>query len=689
MSAAKQLNIFEQIDIFKELTLLTPNTELNIETKARLKTVTFKNFRTIHGQYEINLKDNINFITPYDMEQDFTMYNDIEDMLKILRGDMEYNDVVDYSLFAEENDKEIMVGVISENNNEESIFVRKKKYRGNDLYGKFKGMSKKGNPLYHKHDLSGYKKELKKSGLHKMALYPYDVPPLGRFIYTHNFNYLLVKIHDLDVEKLVSDTNELLNKYEIGCLIQYDEKQGYSMVELKKIPHKEGYWTPPSYNTTLFDLAMIIAIENQIENSVIVFSNKFGFRNLDGEELDKMMTMLKDNFTKQQVLILYHNPYDHEFGFQRDRFMKNLGYKSDKHTIDPLFNLCFIDETHKFGEGMKNVTIKQAARDLVIRTELSLASKIKLAEKIVLETLYRVKPENVAIAWSGGKDSQVLVDVVYRVYMKLRKYDPKLPLPTLVFCDTGVEFPEHYGFIKKEETRYRELGFTVVRTRPETNFFKIVEEKGFPMFGKAIRRKTHPEIFQKIDELGIKTCGNLCCQKLKEEPAAKLYKELGTDLTFVGILAEESYNRRTRWYDLGDFYYNSTEGLWKSQPLIPFTTEDIWSYNKEFNVPNSPLYDMGYWKMNQDGDEEFIKYSRTGCWPCSMNIQFNGNNMEMLRNTHPKLWDLIMIKKGLSKEIFKFKHGIKNWSETEQKLMEGYLRAKPCHFDTTEWKKAN
>ena len=69
-----------------------------------------------------------------------------------------------------------------------------------------------------------------------------------------------------------------------------------------------------------------------------------------------------------------------------------------------------------------------------------------------------------------------------------------------------------------------------------------------------------------------------------------------------------------------------------------------------------------------------------------MNIQHEGNNVEMLRNTHPHLWELLMIKKGLAKEIYKFKHNIPEdkWEDNADFInaqMNNYLEVKPCHLD--------
>ena len=42
-----------------------------------------------------------------------------------------------------------------------------------------------------------------------------------------------------------------------------------------------------------------------------------------------------------------------------------------------------------------------------------------------------------------------------------------------------------------------------------------------------------------------------------------------------------------------------------------------------------------------------------------------------------------MVKKGLAKEILKFKRGWleSSWDETTDAFVERYLEVKPCHFD--------
>ena len=61
----------------------------------------------------------------------------------------------------------------------------------------------------------------------------------------------------------------------------------------------------------------------------------------------------------------------------------------------------------------------------------------------------------VYVAFSGGKDSTVLLDLVRRIY-------PDVPA---VFCDTGLEFPEIRQFAMSVNN--------VVVLRPEMNFKKV------------------------------------------------------------------------------------------------------------------------------------------------------------------------------------------------------------------------
>lgn len=651
----------EQLSIFTE--------NFKKVSNFKVKSLIFKNYKRIHGKTIFELSPGITIVTPDHTRDDITKVitgldfdpmeqhidtlcqNDFLEMISLLRGDKDY-ELRDYSFFAD--DGYVSAGIVFD---DDAHYERRLKYRGVERLGIYKGKT-----------FSKLKND-EKSMLHKkmkdLSIYPQDYPS-----YKNGMNFLDFVFSEypfISKEQFRKDYNTISKKYAIKTSINHEGVLEGTFLYLSEI-------------------VFLIAIEKQLGNNIILISHAFKSEHIHDSDFVKLLIMLRE-FKEKQVILMYDNPYDlMDWYLMNDFVMAN----------PEEYKMAWFNEKNK--NDWNNVSIKIAARELIERQEMDLDGKIRKSKEIIKKALLSF--ENTAIGVSYGKDSMVMLDLVKRTvdefneelnlyYSKknIEVENPKemfLSYPKIIFSDTGVEFPEHYKFIKEQEIILKAQGFEIHHTKPEKTFFQIVKDKGFPMFGKAIREKSHPEIYGKIKELGIRTCGNTCCEQLKEIPSAKLYQELNVEMVFVGLLAVESKIRRERWYALGDIYFNKTEGHHKALPIIHFKEEDIFDYCSRFDVPMSPLYSTGYWKQTPEGDDEFVTYTRTGCWPCSMNIQFSGNNMEMLRNTHPHLWELIMVKKGLGKEIYKFKHGIseEKWTEEAMTILDGYLKIKPCHFDS-------
>lgn len=107
------------------------------------------------------------------------------------------------------------------------------------------------------------------------------------------------------------------------------------------------------------------------------------------------------------------------------------------------------------------------------REELEEMQRLPLQRKIQITTAriiewYQHYDGKVYVAFSGGKDSTVLLDIVRRIY-------PDVPA---VFSDTGLEFPEVREFVKSCEN--------VTIVRPEMNFRKVIEVYGYPVISKRV-----------------------------------------------------------------------------------------------------------------------------------------------------------------------------------------------------------
>lgn len=267
--------------------------------------------------------------------------------------------------------------------------------------------------------------------------------------------------------------------------------------------------------------------------------------------------------------------------------------------------------------------MKESLKEL---QKLPLMDKIQRAHRIISETLSQFS--HPIVAWSGGKDSTVLLHLVLQ-------HNPSIPV---IFNDTGVEFPETYEFIKQMEV---EWNLTLYRTKPAKTFWQCVKEYGWPLGGKKnIDHSRHAQRKTKVQRaLSGLHVSSRCCHYLKERPAKEMYTSLGINVVFCGLLAHESRNRALAIMQKGEVYYRKKQRCWQSLPLACWTDEDIRAYHRLYNVPYSRLYDMGH--------------DRNGCWPCGMSVRYG--RYKALRESHPKLFRFLMVEKGMGREILKLR----------------------------------
>lgn len=187
-----------------------------------------------------------------------------------------------------------------------------------------------------------------------------------------------------------------------------------------------------------------------------------------------------------------------------------------------------------------------------IQRELFLPQKIEQT----IENIRELCPEEgYYLAFSGGKDSQVLYDLTLRSRVKFDAH----------FSPTSVDPPEVLKFIR---SAYPEVEFE----KRETTMWRLIVEKKFP----PTRRSRY------------------CCEKLKE-----IHGWGRTVLT--GIRADESHRRRGR--QMVEF---CTQGKGKTlvHPLFYWTEAEVWDYIKMRGIETCSLYAEGY--------------KRIGCVLCPM-----------------------------------------------------------------------
>jgi len=217
---------------------------------------------------------------------------------------------------------------------------------------------------------------------------------------------------------------------------------------------------------------------------------------------------------------------------------------------------------------------------------------MELIEKVLKEHKKSV------VAFSGGKDSTVVLDLV-------RNIDNSVPA---VFCDTGVEAKETYQYIKRVNN--------IITLKPRKTFWQCIDEYGYP----EIKSKS-------------KSHGNRCCFWLKEEPMNRYIKEYNIDLMFTGLTSDESNSRKLFFMHRGNYMFVKSQNVWKCHPIHDFSEKDVWDYINSNNLDYNELYDKGA--------------KRTGCQPCTAYCNWKKN----LARENPRLLAFILQKRFNQRQL--------------------------------------
>lgn len=276
-----------------------------------------------------------------------------------------------------------------------------------------------------------------------------------------------------------------------------------------------------------------------------------------------------------------------------------------------------------------------------------LKHKIQVTTTRIIEW-YTYYHGDVYVAFSGGKDSTVLLDIVRRIF-------PEVPA---VFCDTGLEFPEIRKFVATFEN--------VVVLRPHMNFRKVIETYGYPIVSKRVAdtveyghkpgsfrwKELHGEIVRSNGTPSEFNCekwcylldapfktSSQCCDTMKKRPMKKYTKETGR-VPMIATMADESRSRRSAWMQQGCNAFDKKSP--SSQPMSFWSESDVLEYLHTYDIPYASVY--GEIVKDGGGGWTTTGEKRTGCVFCAFgaHLEKSPNRFQRLKISHPKLWEYCM-----------------------------------------------
>ena len=220
------------------------------------------------------------------------------------------------------------------------------------------------------------------------------------------------------------------------------------------------------------------------------------------------------------------------------------------------------------------------AQDLRERQGWSLKQKIDHS-LFTIETYISRTEGQCYVAFSGGKDSSVLLDLV-------RMIDPNIPA---VFVNTGNEYPEIIKFVRHLRD---DKGYNIIELTPKMRPRDVWSKYGFPLISKA--QAEYIDRWRKNPAYGLEQqkraevkgwafgrvsdrwkyliyepyhTSNLCCDILKKNPAKKYEKETGRH-PILGMMASESNLRQTEYIRRGGVILSERMEAESDPHLLPF-----------------------------------------------------------------------------------------------------------------------
>lgn len=219
--------------------------------------------------------------------------------------------------------------------------------------------------------------------------------------------------------------------------------------------------------------------------------------------------------------------------------------------------------------GKKQVVIKESCDSFDIMSESEANAQGKSA---VLAS----KIDEFVVSFSGGKDSQVLLDLVARVI-------PSTDF-SVIYSDTGYELPTSLELYEKTKAYYK----------PQ-----------YPKLNFHIAKNKQPIMFY-WDNLGSPSrIHRWCCSIMKSAPLARKLKEISGKkkqpqvLLFDGVRAEESINRSGRSRIGKNVKHNNMINV---SPILEWNSTEIYLYILMYGLPFNKSYRKGL--------------SRVGCILC-------------------------------------------------------------------------
>ena len=245
----------------------------------------------------------------------------------------------------------------------------------------------------------------------------------------------------------------------------------------------------------------------------------------------------------------------------------------------------------------KNYTLEEEYEVAREQLEAKVKQSIQMTKEYTLKNL----DKKIFVSISGGKDSDVIKDIVNRAFNELREEGINVDYNLIAF-NTSNDTAETYKHLKQHHKMTKENIIS-----PEVGFYQwIVDKKNYFTPTRFVRN---------------------CCSTYKEGQLTKIMGKKEDTLTFLGMRSPESVKRKDYDFDLNEAQKkigkkpNVPENWLRFLPIVKWTDAEVWLYILNRKMKYNDMYNKGF--------------NRIGCLICP----YQSDVVELLiKNHYPKQW---------------------------------------------------
>jgi phosphoadenosine phosphosulfate reductase len=217
------------------------------------------------------------------------------------------------------------------------------------------------------------------------------------------------------------------------------------------------------------------------------------------------------------------------------------------------------------------------------------AELVEKSKEVIRETFQRFKPEELAITWTGGKDSTTTLWIIRQVCL-----EDKIKLPRVMTIDEYDSFPEIHDFMN---TWAREWQLDLEWCRNDDVIKAAGGKIGAPVRVKDLNERNQAELKRigfEEDTFPFEAesyTGNHLMKTVMFNTYIERHRVKGV---FQGLRRDEQAAR------VQDTYFERKEAAQlipehvRIKPILHFSERDIWDNIMVNKIPYCVLYEQGY-----------------------------------------------------------------------------------------------